>query len=290
MSQMNRSDLEACLKAFDGTLKESVHPVVRGAALAGDILCSVLGFPWVNQHTLDPATAPVFMRAGATNAADAFKHQDRLLALGELIFNLHRLDGFDSRIALFRAGDVESLLAEFEAAKLLIRAGFPLRFVVPTGLTTADYDMEVVLPSGAVAACEAECKLEETALSRNTIRSTLDHARRQLPRDRPAIVVARIPEAWIHQPPVQATVEGAIEQIFRQSRRLGSVLLHWEQWTVVNGNLATRAIVSRQYLNPNATHSLETLGDVSGSLAAGGAGEWVFLSAVVSDWLKGRAA
>src|SRR6476620_1643030 len=122
---MERSDLDRFLAEFDATLKEPVPPLLRGFALAGDILCSVLGFQWAKRHVFDSGTASHFMRAGATTAADSFRRTDRVIALGEVVFNLGRLPGFKSRIPLLQAGDVESLLAELEIAKLLVRAGFP---------------------------------------------------------------------------------------------------------------------------------------------------------------------
>ena len=70
------------------------------------------------------------------------------------------------------------------------------QFVGRTGLKEHDFDLLVTAPSGTVYPIEVKCKRDETPGDALALRRTLRNAAKQLPKDPPGLVIARVPEVW----------------------------------------------------------------------------------------------
>ena len=163
------------------------------------------------------------------------RHAVRVTRLAECLFNLQLVPGIKHRVAMLKIDNLETALGEMECAALFTHPDLKLRFIVPGGTKGQDYEAEIVTPAGTVVCCEIKTKKETTNLSHNTIRSTLDKARKQLPKSKPGLVVLKIPEPWTAQRRSRAIVLAAVAQVLRQSNRLVAIVLAWEDWFFVGG-------------------------------------------------------
>ena len=59
----------------------------------------------------------------------------------------------------------------------------------------SDYDVEVFYPDGFAEPVDAKCKFETTEINPQSILISLEKARKQLPDDRPGIILRRCPRA-----------------------------------------------------------------------------------------------
>jgi hypothetical protein len=60
------------------------------------------------------------------------------------------------------------------------------------------YDLYITLSDGVTLRAETKCKQEETEISLDTVKDSLQYARkRQLPKTRPGIIFIKVPRPWI---------------------------------------------------------------------------------------------
>jgi hypothetical protein len=144
----------------------------------------------------------------------------RVTSLAEITFNLQGVDGLKQRISLMDKHDLESALGEMECAALLSHSELSFRFVIPIGSKGLDYEAEVTTSANRVVCCEIKAKSERTSADAQTLWSTLETARKQLPKSEPGLVLVRIPEEWVKRQDIQTIVNDAIGKVFRQSHRV----------------------------------------------------------------------
>src|SRR5207244_167526 len=120
--------------------------------------------------------------------------QSRVEWLAEKLFNLQDVEGVERLVDEIKQGHLESRFAEIDCAAQIRNAGVPFRFLVPSTVPGQRApDLEILLEGGDVTPCEVEGKKEDTALSLQTIVTTLDHARKQLPKGKAGIIFLKIP-------------------------------------------------------------------------------------------------
>jgi hypothetical protein len=157
--------------------------------------------------------------------------------LAEVIYNLQPVPGFDECITRLRDGDIEGTYAELDFGRMLYLNQVPFRFVVPQGTTGLDYDVEIEYPDGVIASADAKCKIEGTEFSENTIRNTLNKARKQLPDDRPGIVFVKVPPAWVSDSDRVTISLNTARDFLRGTRRVVSVKFYSSPITLANNVL-----------------------------------------------------
>ena len=173
-----------------------------------------------------------------------------IIDLGEVIFNLQGIKGFSDCIARMGAGVIEGTYAELDFGRMLYLNQVPFRFVAPSGVKGADYDIEIFYPDGVVACADAKCKIEGTAVSYNTITNTLKDARRQLPEDQPGIAFVKIPNAWMQESDFDATALAAARDFLRNTRRIVSVKYYVAEITT-DGQMMRHRHLYKEISNPN---------------------------------------
>ncbi len=187
-----------------------------------------LGVDWLDRHINPFTKRPGFYRLDIAEGSEelvALKAQ-KLVDLGELLLNLQYVDGFDSCIRRLRDGALEPTLAELSLAAMLYINDVSFRFVEPIGEKRSDYDYEITLPDGSIVCADAKCKLESTALSENTVLSALGKARRQLPDNRPGIVLIKFPADWREIDGHVDILASAANEFCRSSSRIVSVVFY----------------------------------------------------------------
>lgn len=272
------------------------HPTMDASGLRylqGLILLRhYLGGEWCDQY-LEPGTNPVqrdgragrlFSRTDATSVNDRFRHQDRVERLAELLYNLQDVQGIEERRASIQQGDVESTYAELEFAGHFISRGVGLRFLDRSGVKGKDYDFEAWIGAHSVC-CEVKCKLEGTDLSENTIINSLNKARKQTPTDRPSIIGVKIPESWASNPALRADFESALTEFFRNSGRVVSVVLRWEQVAQLPSGHGLIQNRFRFHQNDDARNLTDGVRQLILRLTKPAVGNWTSLRASVSDSL-----
>jgi hypothetical protein len=223
--------------------------------LAGSIVRHFLGSNWVQLH-ISARTSPTnFFRNSRETEEAANVGLNRLVDLGEMMFNLQDVENFDCCISQFKdARHIEAIVADLEVGKVLRILGVPFRFVKPCGTTGTDYDLELMLANGLRAFCDTKCKLESTDVSQETVLNSLVTARKQLPKDCPGIVFLKLPESW-YNPAARDLVEIAVDKFFRTTRRVIAVKIFFNIITMREEGVE-RSIRTKEFSNshPDLVH------------------------------------
>jgi hypothetical protein len=152
-----------------------------------------MGADWVERHIVSDNRKKGFLSIDESEPHRREISCLRVMDLAEVVYNLQPVPGFDECIARMRDGDIEGTYAELDFGRMLYLNQVPVRFVVPQGTIGLDYDIEIEYPGGVVASADAKCKIEGTEFGENTIKNTLNKARKQLPDDMPGIVFVKVP-------------------------------------------------------------------------------------------------
>lgn len=203
--------------------------------LATEILRYFLGDKWTNDcvfsvhHDVakEHKDARAFLETDGKLLEEKLRHQQRVVELAEILFNLKSTPGFDSRVDLLRSRNLQSALAEFECAAILAKPGLSIRFIEEQGVKGLDYEAEVTTSSGASVRCEVKARVADSALNSESLWRTLDQARKQLPKESGGIVLVRLPEEWGFP---ETVVDDASRKLFRQSKRVAAVIVVTEHW------------------------------------------------------------
>lgn len=214
--------------------------LLRHYALAAGVIATLGDPQWMPRRMSDPSDANFFNVPGDTGASH--RHIDRVVMLGEMLYNLQTVEGFAGRLKALMSDkrSIEACVGELEGARMLHRAEIPFRFVDPQGSLGQDYDVEVLVDPRPIH-CEMKCKIEGTDLGPRTIFNSLDAARRQLPPEAPGIIFVKLPHSWPTHPTLPLNVEVAVSKHFRQASRIGAVVFHWEEWIGDPAQQARRA-------------------------------------------------
>ena len=210
------------------------------------------------------------------DGVDAKKAQMRVVALGEMIFNLQVVPGFHDWVIGLRSRDLTAAVAEIEVAKQLIKSGMQVRFMTPHGEKGSDYELDVELPSGDLASCEVKSKHIKTPLSERTVFKSIKKAARQTPPTRPAIIFLRLPEHWISDGQLNNAVEAAVDQLFHNYQRVIAVVFFWEEWLEITTGPLAHVWKFREYVNEKSRFYSEENGFLMRSMMmAPNSGQWV---------------
>ena len=161
---------------------------------------------------------------------DRYRLQSRVEWLAERLFNLQDIEGIERLVEEIKQGHLESRFAELDCAAQLKQYGIPFRFLRPSSVPGHKTpDLEIICPSGGVIPCEIEGKKENTLLTIQTIVTTLDHARKQLPKGTPGLIILKIPEEWVRQEKISEAFRDSLHQFFRNTERVVAVIVRWEE-------------------------------------------------------------
>ena len=236
------SDLH--IAASQGSLKYPGDRDMMTLGMTCSLLHVFLGTDWVTQNLVpaNPAVARRFRESRSFLGPDLLECRERLLMatrasfLAEHLFNLQDVDGIEQQIEEIRRQHLRSRYDELLAAGLIKRANVPLRFLpAPEEKGTKHPDIGITCPDGRSLIVEVEGKDEETEPSASSLKSTLDHARKQLPSDLPGVIMVRIPQGWAERPDVVALYEEETRRLFRNSGRV--IALIWLYDAVHQGPL-----------------------------------------------------
>jgi hypothetical protein len=287
------ADLMAILANLKNTLPETADRDFLLYGLGTEFLRLLMGNEWVNQNVFpfeDISSRQVnvrreFLRTESIDHSDRFKHQDRVVHLAELLFNLRLVPGFSQKLVALQTAELESLYSELEAAGLLIRSGIDFYFVVPTGELGEDYDVEIISSTTTHIPVELKTKVEDTKLSKNTLLSSLGSARKQMPSDRQGIVFVKIPEDWIRDQGIANIVKNALDEFFRNTSRVIAVVFRWEEWYSNEEGQRMRITKFRVERNEAQIKNNSPIMEVLESLEDTEVVDWLYFPSLVSPFL-----
>ena len=211
-----------------------INAQTESLALASGVLRGFMGPEWVEQHVISDNRKKGFLSIDESDPHRREVSFLRVMDLAEVIYNLQPVPGFDECIARMRDGDIEGTYAELDFGRMLFLNQVPFRFVVPQGEIGMDYDIEVEYPESLIASADAKCKIETTEFSENTIRNSLNKARKQLPDNRPGIVFVKVPPSWISDADRVSTMMKTALDFLRGTRRVVSVKFYSSPITLAN--------------------------------------------------------
>ncbi len=170
----------------------------RCTALAAAIINRYLGKDWIEQYVEAKSRDAGYLRLDL-----AAPLQEKLTALmryyefAETLLNLQDVEGLEVCLDRLFEGNVESACAELDVARLLYSFDLKFKFVRPKQVKTEDYDFEIFYPDGFKVVADAKCKFESTPVRPESIKHSLQDARRQLPKNAAGIIFVKVPEGWI---------------------------------------------------------------------------------------------
>jgi hypothetical protein len=237
------------------TKGEPLNDTMAAYYLGHQILRYYLGDQWVESNVFDnaPGTAKwhrqsrAFLKSDSIDREDNFRHQHRVIELADCLYNLQDIPGIDQRIQLMQRDNLLSAFVELQCARIMATPSCKLRFITPQNEEQPYYDAEITTPAGRTICCEIKAKDETTVLDERAVISTIEQARKQLPKSMPGMVWITIPETWSTQPGAKAIVDKAVLRALGKSGRLVAVLVAFEVWeTVDTGRLMNFRFVSVQ--------------------------------------------
>lgn len=181
----------------------------------------------------------------------------RTTVLAEMLYNLQIVEGFDNCLAELDGGQLESAYAALEIARMLVTQAIDssVTFYFVTPRRGRSYDLYITLSDGGTIRAETKCKLEETEISLETVKQSLQYARkRQLPKTRPGVIFIKVPRPWLDQS-FAVGLEQLTDRFLAQTGRVVSVIYYTAQVIVervpTGGELIRELIQYNEYPNPH---------------------------------------
>jgi hypothetical protein len=148
------------------------------------------------------------------------------MQLAERLYNFQSVPGIENCIDQLAGGDIEGTFAELDAAELLTKYGAAFSFHKKEGKTGGNYDAEVVLCNNVPGCAEIKCKIESTVFSQVTVETTLDHAQKQVPKDKPSAIVLKIPQEWFEDKATLKAILSVVESFFAITDHIVCVVIY----------------------------------------------------------------
>ena len=209
-----------------------------------------LGEDWIERH-LNPLTTlePSFMRLKLGDDAATYIQTFKTVDLGELLFNLQDVEGFDECISRMQNEEhVEASLAELDFGRMLKVNRHKFKFVVPRSKRGDNYDFEITLDRWVLCA-DVKCKLDDKEFRERMITNVLKESRDQLPRDRPGVFFIKVPQHWMEVEEFDRILVETANKFLSSTGRIVSVKYYIAPYAVQNG-LLTQGHHFKEIANP----------------------------------------
>jgi hypothetical protein len=256
-------------------------------------ILQALGPDWSQKHIGNVDQACEYFRARRDNHHELLFHLSRTIEFGELICNLHDVNGFDERIESIRTDDkggVESGIAELIAGKFLKIAGVMFWYVssktLGAGNKPKNADIEYAATQNRLEACEVKCNLLSTELNECSIKNSLKTAKKQLPSGGAGIILLRVPETWLVDMEAGTTVIGkAIDDFIKseKTKRVSSIFVFASETRFLPDDKMSRGFLVKEIRNDYCPlHA----GISTRSVMWGGEGRWRTLESFAERELR----
>jgi hypothetical protein len=222
----------------------------RSFWLAIAVIKHYLSELWLDEHVSPERTSSGFLRVIAGESEATQISTFKIIDFAELLWNLQGVAGISTCIKRLVQGVIESTYAEMDFGRMLYCGGVDFRFVAPQQKKGSDYDIEITLADGTIVCADAKCKVEATDFSIDTVRHSLEKARRQLPNDRPGIIFMKVPSRWIKQPTPSVSLTQIAENFLSTTKRIVSVKFYFSD-IVYDDKFLRHDHAFKEISNPN---------------------------------------
>jgi hypothetical protein len=222
------------------------NPGEIGIGMGIVLLSKVFGRAWIGKKILTPK-AMAFLSDEAADFRDEAKLMNLIQMLGEGLYNLRSISGFDNVLDKLASDNIEAGLAEVESGRMLFHRGLRYQFVDRTGKKRNDYDIRILDDSLAVS-CETKCKMEYTKYSSKSFTDALSQAKKQLPLGEPSTILMKIPENWASN---EAELKLLSQIVVDKTKRPLGVVCWWENWVRVVRGVDMKGIRGFEIFNEN---------------------------------------
>lgn len=246
LNSVSAREIETWMKAAASANAE--YPLAEHSTSAY-IIERIFGKDWVNEF--------IFGKAGDGYIRREFVDQNvppeyffKLINLADLLFNLRKTDGIDNCLRQIYSGQIESAIAELEAAKLFFTYRVRFSFNSPIGHRGDDFDFNVVFNGGDIGCADAKCRLASDQFDEKVLLKRLKKYREQLRSYWPGALLVKTPQSWLQDGAFDAELTLVSRQFFKSTERV-VCLLFWSV-PIERFNGAVRdGMRIRQFTNEN---------------------------------------
>lgn len=212
-----------CLERFP-----DADRVFQDYAVSFETIAHFLGRHWVFKN-MNPKEGNPFFLFQASDSVEAYLRQHRVISLGNRLFELQNVPGFEEAVREIRCRDLAGATAELWAVSKLRARGNPVAFNKRTGHKGQDFDASVTI-AGLDVAVEVKAKKEhpEPRYREAAIVGPLKKARQQVPTTGPSLVFLHIPSDWASNRWLGSSIEGAVRSFLPKARRINAVVLMFD--------------------------------------------------------------
>lgn len=236
---------------------ESQGYVGQWYAISSEILLTTFGPDWWKKNYVDDSNNNFFLSKREASTENRFKHQDRVIYLGHLVYSLRNCEGVDYYFESLKTKDLKSCYWELRVANVFLNSEYKVKFVKESGEKKSDFDF-VVQKENYIFYVEAKSRDNFNPKNENTLRNTLNEARKQLPKQANGIIYISIPLEWIHMENAEDKISTVIRKFLHETRRVCYVVLEWDDWIKVDsGRLKIAKLLI--YDNVNIASSVSLL-------------------------------
>lgn len=214
-------------------------PQLMALGMSGALLSDLFGREWMSTRLLTRKNLS-FLMTDSPSELDELKLQNRILTLAEGLYNLKEIEGLQNVLErLKNEPKVDSVIAEIESGRFLFHRGLFFKYVTRSLRKRADFDIHII--KGAIEIfCETKCKIETTAFSETSFGNSLHRAKQQLPLNRPAIILIKIPYNWANN---ERGLRRIAQAFVEKADRPVGVVCWFDQWIRVDQIYTMRAIM-----------------------------------------------
>ena len=169
--------------------------------------------------------------SGKMDATDA----RRLVSLGETLYELRNTPGIVEFCNRLRDKSPDhAFYNEVIATRMFLDVGFRVRAIEERRRKGESFDFSIKKEGRTI--CVEVTGIGIPSLSAKTLRNTLKAERKQLPKNRPNVIVVEIPEAWMDQPDAKTVLAEEAFRLFNSSGRVNHVVYLCDQHNDVELN------------------------------------------------------
>lgn len=205
---------------------------IQWHSIAEYIIAETLGDDWLEKNISINSRRVAPFNQELDEEACFLDYHLNCVRLGHMLFLLKDSPGFDNLLADAATRDFEPVFFEMYAASLLVKNGYPVRFVCPTGVRGEDYDLQAEI-DGKLVAIEVKARRGGMIENTTTLRNTLRKAKKQLPADTASIICIALSTEYKDSDSrkhAKGEIENAIADFLRGTKQINGVLAFWNAW------------------------------------------------------------
>lgn len=169
-----------------------------------------------------------FLKSVATNGSEFNIRFQRMLFLGEMLYNLQEVKGINEVVKKIGKNDIEPLFAELEAGKLLKISGYNFQYLPPLGSEKTN-DLEIYDGKGILSA-EIKCKVSETKFSSKTIENSLYKANDQLSANDYNLIFLKLRQDWMDDNHKKDLIEKILKDFLEKTKRYVTIIVYYNTY------------------------------------------------------------